>query len=329
MIPKIKPQFKYAEVLHSFYTLPESITIDNRTFYIAGKQGHSALSRFLRKQYNCSIYDIVDTTELNLTCAHCHNATKFIMYRNIVCVSNCCSTACSKAYHGKLKYDAKMQEDVQCKWCGKHFKRYELHDKNYLCSDKCKIEFWQDVKVRRGKAIANKHWAHKDNAEDIIHKIVTTKKNSDKPKKPAWNKGKHGIYSNDTIERIREGVRRSQARGVYKKTGIEIRMESLLNELQIPFKYSVIIGKRQYDFQILNCNLLIECDGDYWHGNPARYQKLNEMQIFKHKDAAIKNRIAKENGFEILRFWETDIWHNYETVKQIIYDTISKLTKKL
>ena len=37
----------------------------------------------------------------------------------------------------------------------------------------------------------------------------------------------------------------------------------------------------------------------------------------------IKNRIAKENGFELLRFWECDINRNFENIKNKIIEKIN------
>jgi very-short-patch-repair endonuclease len=74
----------------------------------------------------------------------------------------------------------------------------------------------------------------------------------------------------------------------------------------------------------LNTNVLVEVDGDYWHGNPKIYSKLNEIQL-KQKERDIKNeQLAKENGFIVLRFWESDILNN----KNIIVKELMKVKVK-
>ncbi|MBI4360536.1 DUF559 domain-containing protein [Candidatus Micrarchaeota archaeon] len=42
--------------------------------------------------------------------------------------------------------------------------------------------------------------------------------------------------------------------------------------------------------------LAIFCDGDYWHRRPDVHEKDQRV-----------NRILKENGWTVLRFWETEI----------------------
>ncbi|MCK9544560.1 MAG: endonuclease domain-containing protein [Novosphingobium sp.] len=108
----------------------------------------------------------------------------------------------------------------------------------------------------------------------------------------------------------------------FKKTNIEIKIENFLLEESIPYIYSFIIDKRQYDFFIPDASLVIEADGDYWHGNPNRYNNLTDRQLFKQKDDKIKDLIAKRNNLNIIRFWETDIIKNFEKVKEKIKNNI-------
>lgn len=54
---------------------------------------------------------------------------------------------------------------------------------------------------------------------------------------------------------------------------------------------------------------------------------LSERQILKQQDDNIKNRIAKENGYKIIRFWEYDIHKNFDLVRTKIINEINE--KKL
>lgn len=92
----------------------------------------------------------------------------------------------------------------------------------------------------------------------------------------------------------------------------------------IKYKYSYILKKRQYDFILLDYNIIIEADGDYWHGNPRSYKNLSDRQLMKQKDDIIKNKIAIDSGYHILRFWEYDINFNIDKVKNIIQTKINE-----
>ena len=133
----------------------------------------------------------------------------------------------------------------------------------------------------------------------------------------AWNKGLINIYSKKTREKMSKAaiLRIQNNLGPFKNTKPELKMKEILNSLDILFKHQFRLGNHLFDFHILNTNILIEVDGDYFHGNPKMFKKLNKMQLeMKQKD--IKNkRLAKENGFIVLRFWENNILKNTEEVK--------------
>ena len=102
---------------------------------------------------------------------------------------------------------------------------------------------------------------------------------------------------------------------VFKKTGIERKMEKILSELEIDYQYSFILEKRQFDFLLTNYGIIIECDGDYWHANPKYYPVPEEWQIERIKIDQQKNELAKRNGYILIRFWEDDILNNFNNVK--------------
>ena len=67
------------------------------------------------------------------------------------------------------------------------------------------------------------------------------------------------------------------------------------------------------DFGMRDKRIIIERDGDYWHGlltRPDIYAKDRE-----------KDRYCQENGWAMLRFWEHEINYNIERCIDIIDDT--------
>lgn len=97
---------------------------------------------------------------------------------------------------------------------------------------------------------------------------------------------------------------------------VERKMIKILNELNISFKYQFRLKNYSFDFRILDTNILIEVDGDYYHGNPKIYSKLNKIQL-KQKQKDIKhNEMAKINSYVLLRFWGSDVLKNKEKIIQ-------------
>lgn len=77
--------------------------------------------------------------------------------------------------------------------------------------------------------------------------------------------------------------------------------------------------KSFYDFYIPRCNTIIEVDGDYWHCNPAKYSEPKYTPQKKNVERdAVKNKWAVDNGYTILRFWETDIIKNPKSVLETL-----------
>ena len=74
------------------------------------------------------------------------------------------------------------------------------------------------------------------------------------------------------------------------------------------FQFFIVENKicKSYDFKIKNKPIIIEVDGDFWHGNPAQknhYEKVEEIRI----NDVLKNELAAQRGYKVIRLWESDI----------------------
>jgi len=194
------------------------------------------------------------------------------------------------------------------------------------CSDKC----YRVKLAQRNESVKQNHWCRSSSALQIRDKRIKTRKKNDESqnrKYTAWNKGKTGVYSLETIEKIRSATRLQFHKELFKKTKIEKKIDDLLKELGINFKYSFILAGRQYDFLLKDFNAVIEVHGDFWHGNPEFWGEgkrcLRDHQIMKKLDDVVKKRIAKEKGYEYFEFWEYDIHNNWSTCVTKIMEIIN------
>lgn len=118
-----------------------------------------------------------------------------------------------------------------------------------------------------------------------------------------------------------------------KKTDIEKMFEIILEELKIPFqckfriydKEKINFWFKEYDFLILNTNILIEIDGDYWHGNEAVFKELTDFQKSVQVNDEVKEKFANDTGYDVVRFWGTDVKKNRQEVKNRIKELWGKL----
>lgn len=85
-----------------------------------------------------------------------------------------------------------------------------------------------------------------------------------------------------------------------KDTKIEVKIREFLEKLSVSFvqhKYIQDIKHGyQCDFFLGDFNLIIECDGDYWHNYP-NYRPIDLLRTSE----------MKFQGYKVLRMWERDI----------------------
>lgn len=89
------------------------------------------------------------------------------------------------------------------------------------------------------------------------------------------------------------------------------------------------------DIVFVGARVAIFCDGDFWHGKDwdNRREKLHsghnsEYWIAKierniERDQEVNNRLKSE-GWQILRFWESDIKHDLGRVLGIVVNTLQQ-----
>lgn len=90
----------------------------------------------------------------------------------------------------------------------------------------------------------------------------------------------------------------SKAHRYRGRTSIEVIVASLLTSLEIEYEEQERIGRYLVDFYVPTKNLVIECDGTYWHGE----RKAGAKEKDARKDAFLLSR-----GYSVFRIPETDI----------------------
>lgn len=88
----------------------------------------------------------------------------------------------------------------------------------------------------------------------------------------------------------------AKSRKKYKGTDIEIIVEALLQALGVTFEAQKHVGHWVADFYIPSHNLILECDGDYWHS--SEWAKDRDMR---------KDRYLTEKGYKVLRILGSQI----------------------
>jgi very-short-patch-repair endonuclease len=77
------------------------------------------------------------------------------------------------------------------------------------------------------------------------------------------------------------------------------------------------------DIALPEYKICVEIDGDYWHGNQMFYKTLTLNQISRHNDDKRKDTFLKNRGWQVLRFWQSDLVKNgFEQVSNAIDNII-------
>lgn len=121
-----------------------------------------------------------------------------------------------------------------------------------------------------------------------------------------------------------------------KTTSIELLVMKALTELNIDFQHQYYLHeygkvKYAYDFRLIDTNILLEINGDYWHANPCKYKAedlipypRNRLILAKDiwdKDSK-KTEFAILQGYKVITIWQKDINANKDNINDYIINKI-------
>ena len=163
----------------------------------------------------------------------------------------------------------------------------------------------QNHRSKRGIVIK-----HTDKTKQKLSKIA--KKRAQQPDYVNPMAGK--THSSESIAKIIQ--KRSS-------TTLELLAKKILLDAgySITHQFFINDGKTYaYDFKLNELPILIEMDGDYWHGGPGTKKHFYKVNAVKKNDA-IKQDVAKRRGYHLIRVWESEMKRN----PQILLDRIREL----
>lgn len=119
-------------------------------------------------------------------------------------------------------------------------------------------------------------------------------------------------------------------------TKIEVKLRLALWHKGIRYRKNFKIYSCKPDIVLTKYKIAIFCDGDFWHGkedpNIVKHNKKFWVEkIKRNMERDLENTIElRDNGWVVLRFWESDIEKNLtECVEMIINEINNKKTKEV
>ncbi|MEK6881417.1 MAG: DUF559 domain-containing protein [Nanoarchaeota archaeon] len=303
--------------------------------YMSQKRKYCSRKCFYKRIYKKGI-NHPDYKIVNIVCYLCK---KKIFVKPHKSYRKFCSSLCSEKYRtGKNHHNFKEKEEKICPLCKNIFFVSKIRFNAKFCSVKCRAKFnfgkFNFGKNKNGKNINCKNCKKEFYVEKSLfgkrkycsRKCLSISKIGHIP----WNKNKKGLMpkpwnkglTKETDERVRKYGEKIIEKRLYftfpkKDTSIEIKMREELTKRSIKWIKHKVIGNIVHKYQcdiFIEPNIVIECDGDYWHKYP------NGRDIDK-----IRTNEMKEKGYIVFRFWENEINKNVS----LCVDKVQSYLKKV
>lgn len=132
------------------------------------------------------------------------------------------------------------------------------------------------------------------------------------------------IYTTEQKDNVLRGIAKRFQSTNLTDTKIQLSINQMLDDLRIEYEREYTLDYYSCDNFLIDGKLIIEVMGDYWHGNPIRYNEnaysMNEIQARTIlKDKQKRGYIKNHYGYPILNLWETDIEKNPDKCKALIF----------
>jgi predicted SAM-dependent methyltransferase len=232
-------------------------------------------------------------------------------------------------YKNKYHFEKTVENNTLCKTCCK------TGCKNPMFGKKHSLETRKKLSENHKDNSGEKHnmWGKKGADNPTFGRQVTQEfRDSMSVMLKSCKKFQDVMHSKERSDMARENTLKQIAEGNFKQkdTSIEIAMAEMLDSLNLKYKKQRIYAFWAFDYYLIDCDVYIECDGDYWHANPLFYteEQWNDTQKNNIKRAKAKNTFCKNKNKTLLRFWENDIEKNKDYVLEIIQNTVEEKLKK-
>ena len=220
---------------------------------------------------------------------------------------------CSRVCY--VKYVSRPLKIKICKFCGKDFLEDRNHHHIKFCSNSCAVKNnWKLGKYT--KEIQKKMGINVGIARKGKIRVNRIKKICPMCKKEFSHVPNYARQVTFCSQKCSGKENRKYRVFPVKDTSIEVKIQNFLKELQLEFITHQYMKEIKHGYQCdilipvqegINQKTIIECDGDYWHGNIKKYNPLNTKQIEQIERDKIRTKELLEQGFRVIRLWEHEI----------------------
>lgn len=199
--------------------------------------------------------------------------------------------------------------NIICEWCGKEtYKPKALLKKasHHFCSQNCANAWQGRNKIKFICKTCGKEF--KWSQSRVENHTPTYCSISCRDKDPDYLEK---MIKNNYLQQIRKTPNKLETAG-----------NLLLSELEIEYKTQVLIGGKFTVDVFVPPSLVVQWDGEYWHGHPSQMpfdeRQIKRMNLDKSQDAYMR-----KCGYKILRFWSREVYEAPEIVKEKIMEALN------
>lgn len=226
-----------------------------------------------------------------------------------------CSAECKNT---SKRPQRKTGKYVKCNQCGiEVYKRKTnlKNNKNNFCSHQCANTYQSRNKLEFVcKTCEKKFYWGKSRIKDNNPTFCSIEcRNKD----TEWYK--NAVIQGNLVQQNKKGLNK-----------LELLGKTILEQLELDFEEQVLIAdKFLVDVFMPKHNLIIQWDGDYWHGHHTKLK--NGYPDARQKKRMLldksQNEYMKKCGYTILRFWEHEVVEEIKNNNENIKSTIRQFTK--
>lgn len=193
-----------------------------------------------------------------------------------------CSRQCRIDDNWAQTTDPQKKSVFVCKWCGKEFTEWTYRNPT-MCSKQCASEY--------GAHQPRPNQRRPENRVAFIcafcGKEFTTHKSQ--------NENGRSVRYCSVVCKLRSRVSSPEmkCKKILECAGIAHEHQ---RQIKIGFFVDFVIGD----------NVIIQIDGEYWHGHP-RFSPLTDRQLNQRKKDAAQDKYLIACGYTVIRVWESDV----------------------
>ena len=108
-----------------------------------------------------------------------------------------------------------------------------------------------------------------------------------------------------------------------KTNKLEAAGYAILDKIGVPYlRQELLFGKFCVDAFYPDARLVVQFDGDYWHGHPERFPSPDARQTRRMRMDVAQDAYFSKVGYGVLRLWECDVKRDADAIEARIREAL-------